>query len=419
MAKIKEIKARQILDSRGIPTIEVDVTLEGGYKGRASVPSGASTGSHEALELRDNNLLMYKGKSVLKPVHVVNEEIAPILIGQDAVEQERIDDIMIRLDGTPNKSRLGANSILAVSLAVACAQANAEGIELFEYLARFSLDTWNKFELPYPMINIINGGKHAPGSSEFQEYMIIPLSEVSFKDRLRIGAEIFYCLKQILMDEGHRTLVGDEGGFSPNLENNKKPLDYIIKAIETAGYKPGKDVSIAIDVASSEFYSDGAYELEGKKMTYAELSAYYAELVKDYPIASIEDPFGEDQFEEWAKFNKEYGSKLQIVGDDLYVTNIERLKKGIEMNASNAILIKPNQIGTLTETLAAIELAMKNGMRAIISHRSGETEDTFIADLVVGMSTGQIKTGSLSRSERVAKYNRLLRIEEYIFSKKL
>lgn len=417
MSKIKNIKARQILDSRGVPTVECDVLLEDGSLGRASVPSGASTGKYEALELRDGDPNNYKGKSVLNVVYNINQEIRSTLLGYDAKDQERIDLLLIRLDGTLNKSRLGANAILAVSLAVARAQAKSEGLELFEYLRPFfNAKQKEAYEMPYPMMNIFNGGKHALGASDFQEYMIIPNIETSFRERLKVGSEVFHTLKSILLQDGFQVLVGDEGGFAPPLKSNTKPLDYIIMAIEKAGYKPGKDVVIAIDVASSELFEKNLYYLksENLKLTYVELMKYYDLLIKNYPIKSIEDPFEQDSFDIWANFNSKYGDFIQIVGDDLYVTNIDRLKRGIETKASNAILIKLNQIGTLTETIAAINLAVKNNMHCIISHRSGETEDTFISDLVVASSVGQIKTGSLSRSERVAKYNRLLRIEEML-----
>ncbi len=419
MAKIKDIRARQILDSRGNPTVECDVILDDGSRGRASVPSGASTGIYEAVELRDGDPSMYHGKSVLRAIHNIHNEIKPALIGLDAANQEIIDHHMLKIDGTSNKSNLGANSILAVSMAVACAQANSEGKELFEYLSKFSPKHDEEFVLPFPMMNVINGGKHALGASDFQEYMIIPSQKTTFRDRLRCGVEIFHMLKQILEKHGYQTTVGDEGGFAPALGSNTKPLDFIIQAIEEAGYKPGIDVFLAIDVASSEFFNEKEYVLatENKRLTSIELIHYYDKLFNQYPIRSIEDPLEQNDFEGWSKFTKEYGSRIQIVGDDLYVTNVKRLKKGIDMHSSNSVLIKLNQIGTLTETIDAINLAHQNGFTAIVSHRSGETEDTFIADLVVAMRTGQIKTGSLSRTERTAKYNRLLRIEEIIFSR--
>ena len=418
MAKIKDIKARQILDSRGNPTIECDVYLEDGSLGRASVPSGASTGEYEAVELRDGDPKIYGGKSVLKAIHNVHEEIKPILIGQEAANQERLDQYMIRIDGTENKSRLGANSILAVSMAIACAQAQSEKKELFKYLEKFSSRQSEPYMLPYAMMNVMNGGKHATGASDFQEYMIIPSQNTSFRDRLRSGAEIFHKLKKILESEGFQTQVGDEGGFAPPLGSNKKPLDYMIRAIEEAGYIPGKDIFLAMDVAASEFFDKNEYVLttENKRLTRVELVHYYEELFNNYPLRSIEDPLEQNDFEGWTNFTRQYGDRIQIVGDDFYVTNVKRLQKGIDLQSSNSILIKLNQIGTLTETINAINLAHENGMTAIVSHRSGETEDTFIADLVVAMRTGQIKTGSISRSERIAKYNRLLRIEEIVLS---
>lgn len=418
MAKIKDIKARQILDSRGNPTIECDVYLEDGSLGRASVPSGASTGEYEAVELRDGDPKTYGGKSVLKAIHNVHEEIKPALIGQEAANQERLDQYMIRIDGTENKSRLGANSILAVSMAIACAQAQSEKKELFKYLGKFSSKQSEPYMLPYAMMNVMNGGKHATGASDFQEYMIIPSQNTSFRDRLRSGAEIFHKLKNILESEGFQTQVGDEGGFAPPLGSNKKPLDYMIRAIEEAGYIPGKDIFLAMDVAASELFDKNEYVLktENKRLTRVELIHYYEELFNNYPLRSIEDPLEQNDFEGWSNFTRQYGDRIQIVGDDFYVTNVKRLQKGIDLHSSNSILIKLNQIGTLTETINAINLAHENGMTAIVSHRSGETEDTFIADLVVAMRTGQIKTGSISRSERIAKYNRLLRIEEIVLS---
>lgn len=416
MAKIKQIKARQILDSRGNPTVECDVILDDGSLGRASVPSGASTGEFEAVELRDGDPKNYGGKSVLRAIKNIHDEIFPALKNQDAANQYRIDQFMIRLDGTPNKGNLGANAILAVSMAVAVAQAKSEKKELYEYLNKFSPHKDQKYELPYAMMNVMNGGKHADGASDFQEYMIIPRQGTSFRDRLRSGAEVFHSLKKLLEAAGFQTQVGDEGGFAPSLGSNSKPLDFMIQAIEKAGYEAGKDVVLGMDVAASEFYVKKDYALtsENKVLTKPELFHYYESLFLRYPIRSIEDPLDQNDFEGWAEFTRKFGDKLQIVGDDLYVTNVQRLQKGIDMKSSNSILIKLNQIGTLSETIDAINLAHKNGMTAVVSHRSGETEDTFIADLVVAMRTGQIKTGSLSRSERIAKYNRLLRIEEMI-----
>ncbi len=418
MAKIKQIKARQILDSRGNPTIECEVTLEDGSCGLASVPSGASKGEYEAIELRDGDPQNYGGKSVLMAVKNVNEEISPALIGLDASNQYRIDQFMIRLDGTTTKSNLGANSILSISMAIAVAQAKSERMELYEYLSRFSDLKNEPFELPYAMMNIMNGGRHAVGASDFQEYMIIPKQGTSFRDRLRCGAEVFHTLKKFLEVNDFQTTVGDEGGFAPAFGSNTKQLDYIMAAVEKSGYKPGKDIVFAIDVAASEFYDKKEYKLtsENKVVTKFELFHYYEEILTKYPVRSIEDPLEQNDFEGWTDFTRRFGNKIQVVGDDLYVTNIKRLEHGIKVNASNSILIKLNQIGTLSETIDAINLAHKHGMSAIISHRSGETEDTFIADLVIAMRTGQIKTGSLSRSERIAKYNRLLRIEEKILS---
>lgn len=418
MSKIKHVKARQILDSRGNPTVECDIILEDGSLGRASVPSGASTGDFEAVELRDGDENMYGGKSVLKAITNINNEITPAIVGQDAANQRRIDQFMIRLDDTPNKSRLGANAILAVSMAVAVAQAKSEGLELFEYLSRFSPWDGKPFEMPYAMMNVMNGGKHAVKSSDFQEYMIIPNQKTSFRDRLRCGAEVFHALKKGLLEHEYQTLVGDEGGFAPSLKSNSEPFEYIVNAIQAAGYEPGRDVFLAMDPAADEFFENKEYLLncENKKLTRVEMIKYYENLISRFPIRSIEDPLEQNDFEGWAEMTRLLGDRIQIVGDDLYATNVQRLQKGIQMRSSNSILIKLNQIGTLSETIDAINLAHQNGMTAIVSHRSGETEDTFIADLVVAMRTGQIKTGSLSRSERVAKYNRLLRIEEKILS---
>jgi enolase len=414
MAKIKEIKARQILDSRGNPTVECDVILEDGSLGRASVPSGASTGEFEALELRDNDPNQFGGKSVLLAIKNIHNEIYPALKGHDAGYQYRLDQIMIRLDGTEDKSRLGANAILAVSMAIAVAEAKSRKLELYQYLNRFSPKSADRYVIPYAMMNVMNGGQHATNASDFQEYMIIPTQKTSFRDRLRCGAEIFQKLKEILKKNNLPTLVGDEGGFAPSLKSNSAPLDFMVQAVEKSGYRLGIDVVFGLDVASSEFYENKHYNLksENKVLTVPELFNFYEDLLNKYPIRSIEDPLDQNDFEGWTKFNQKFGKKFQVVGDDFYVTNIKRLKKGIEMGCSNSILIKLNQIGTLSETLDAINLAHENGMTAVVSHRSGETEDTFIADLTVAMRTGQIKTGSLSRSERIAKYNRLLRIEE-------
>lgn len=418
MAKIKQIKARQILDSRGNPTVECDVILEDGSLGRASVPSGASTGEYEAVELRDGDPKSYGGKSVLRAIRNIHDEISPVLIGQEASNQYRIDQFMIRLDGTENKGNLGANAILAVSMAIAVAESTSEKLELYEYLSKFSPRQNQPYELPYAMMNVMNGGKHANGASDFQEYMIIPKQGTSFRDRLRCGAEVFHSLKKLLSEANFQTQVGDEGGFAPGLGSNSKPLDFMMQAIEKAGYTPAKDVILAMDVAASEFFEKNEYVLssENKRLTRPELFNYYESMLSKYPIRSIEDPLEQNDFEGWAEFTRKFGDKVQIVGDDLYVTNVKRLEQGIKAHASNSILIKLNQIGTLSETIDAINLAHKNGMTAVVSHRSGETEDTFIADLVVAMRTGQIKTGSLSRSERIAKYNRLLRIEEKILA---
>ena len=406
-AEIVEVKAREVLDSRGNPTVEAEVVLDDGTIGRAIVPSGASTGKFEALELRDGDPSRYKGKGVLKAVENVVEVIAPKIIGMNAFDQVLIDGVMLELDGTENKSRLGANAILAVSMAVARAAAEYLGMPLYRYLGGVSSKM-----LPVPFMNVINGGKHADNNLDIQEFMIVPAGAPSFKEALRYGAEVFHTLKKILHERGYVTAVGDEGGFAPSLESNEEAIKVLMEAIEKAGYEPGKDVYIALDCAASSFYEDGKYSVDGKKMTSQELMEYYEKLIERYPIISIEDPFDEEDWEAFAEFHKRVGDKIQIVGDDLYVTNVKRLSKGIEMKATNSILIKLNQIGTVTETLETIDLAKKNNMTYIISHRSGETEDTFIADLAVATGSGMIKTGSLSRSERIAKYNRLLRIEE-------
>ena len=406
MSKIKDIKAREILDSRGNPTVEVDVLLESGVKGRAAVPSGASTGSKEALELRDNDPKRYQGKGVLKAVNNVNTIIKKSLIGLESSNQRQIDETMINLDGTENKTNLGANATLGVSLAVLKATAKEKNIPLYKYFE-------DEISLPRPMMNILNGGAHADNNLDFQEFMIIPNAK-SFKEILRIGSEVFHTLKKVLKENGFNTGVGDEGGFAPNLNTNEEALDMLMKAIEEAGYTPGKDVNFALDVAASEFYEDGIYNLKGanKKLTSNELVDYYQTLIDKYPIISIEDPVDEEDWEGFRKMTEKYGDKIQLVGDDLFVTNIKYLQKGIDNKAGNAILIKLNQIGTFTETLETINLAKENGYKTIISHRSGETEDVIIADLAVALNLGQIKTGSLSRSERTAKYNELLRIEE-------
>ena len=401
--KIKDIIGREILDSRGNPTVEVDVILENGIVGRSSVPSGASTGVREAIELRDGSE-RYLGKGVLKAVNNVNTILRNNLIGMDVTKQEEIDKKMIDLDGTENKSVLGANAILGVSMASLKASAILNNKELYEYVGEGK-------NLPIPMMNILNGGAHADNSLDFQEYMIIPNRD-TIKERVRVGAEIFHSLKSVLKEKGYFTSVGDEGGFAPDLKSNKEGFDVIIQAIKRAGYIPGKDVFLAIDVAASEFYNNGYYKVDNKLLTTNELISFYKELVDTYPIISIEDPVDENDWEGFVKITKELGDKIQLVGDDLFVTNKKCLEKGISMNAGNAILLKVNQIGTITETLETIELAKKHGYKTIISHRSGETEDTTIADLAVGLNLGQIKTGSLSRTDRVAKYNRLIRIEE-------
>lgn len=411
MSKIKAVKAREIMDSRGNPTVEVDVLLANGIVGRAAVPSGASTGENEAVELRDGDKSRYLGKGVLKAVDNVNKIIAKKVTGIDSAKQEKIDMLMIDLDGTPNKARLGANAILGVSLAAAKAAALDQKLPLYKYLGGSKATL-----LPCPMLNILNGGKHADNNVDLQEFMIMPLGAVSFREALRMSAEVFHNLKKVLHDKGLSTAVGDEGGFAPNLSSNEEALQVIMQAIEKAGYKPGKDVYIALDPAASSFYQDGKYILAGEKTDKVKdaqgMVAFYENLVKKYPIISIEDGLAENDWEGFKLLTERIGKKVQIVGDDLFVTNTQFLSRGIEEKAANAILIKVNQIGSLTETIATINMAKKANFTAIVSHRSGETEDTTIADLVVGMNTGQIKTGSTSRSERIAKYNQLLRIEE-------
>ena len=411
MSNIKDIKAREILDSRGNPTVEVDVILENGIIGRASIPSGASTGSKEALELRDNDQTRYMGKGVLKAVDNINNVLKKALIGMNPSDQRKIDTTLIKLDGTENKGKYGANAILGISLANLKAAALDNNKLLFEYVG-------NEYSMPKAMMNILNGGAHADNGLDFQEFMIIPEGE-TFKKRLQIGSEVFHNLKKVLNQAGYHTGVGDEGGFAPDLNTNEEALDLLIKAIKAAGYIPGKDVNFAIDVAASEFYKDGFYNLAGAhlKLTTDELIDYYQTLLDKYPIISIEDPVDENDWKGFQKMTERYGDKLQLVGDDLFVTNQKYLQKGIDMHAGNAILIKINQIGTITETLDTIKLAQKNGYKTIISHRSGETEDTSIADLAVGLNLGQIKTGSLSRTDRTCKYNQLLRIEEVINEK--
>ena len=410
MFNIEKIHARQIMDSRGNPTIECDITLIGGAFGRASVPSGASTGSFEALELRDGGNT-YMGKGVSKAVYNVNEIIAPALVGMNGENQTEIDEKMLALDGTQNKDKLGANAILSVSLAVAHAVANAKKIPLYKHLANI-FGNPNPCVLPRPMMNIINGGQHADNGLDAQEFMIIPNGAQNEETAIRMGSEIFHNLKSILKKSGHSTNVGDEGGFAPNFNTCYEALDTIVKAIRAAGYEPGKEVSIGLDVASSEFYKDGIYHFEGQNKTADEMIAFYKDLISRYPVISIEDGLQEEDWQNWKKLNDAIGEKCQLVGDDLFVTNPIRLKLGIENGSANAILIKVNQIGTLTETLRAIKMAQNANYGVIVSHRSGETEDTTIADLAVATNAGQIKTGSMSRTDRMAKYNQLIRIEE-------
>ena len=407
MASIEAIGAREILDSRGNPTVEVEVILEDGTFERAAVPSGASTGAFEAVERRDGDKGRYQGKGVQDAVDAVNDIIAPELIDEDASDQRRIDEIMIELDGTPNKGKLGANAILGVSLAVAKAAAESAGLPLYRYLGGP-----NAHILPVPMMNILNGGSHADTNVDIQEFMIAPLGAPTFRDALRWGAEVYHTLKAVIKERGLSTGLGDEGGFAPNLSSNAAALDLIIEAIEKAGFKPGTDVALALDVASSEFFKDGLYQFEGEGRSTDYMVSYYEKLIRDYPLVSIEDPLSEDEWDAWTALTAEIGDRVQLVGDDLFVTNPERLRKGIELHAANALLVKVNQIGSLTETLDAVEEAHRNGYRTMTSHRSGETEDTTIADLAVATNSGQIKTGAPARSERVAKYNQLLRIEE-------
>ena len=408
LAIIESIYGREILDSRGNPTVEVELEYEGGMV-RAAVPSGASTGQFEAVELRDGDKGRYQGKGVLKAVKAVNDIIAPELVGFDTVEQRSIDAAMMDLDGTPNKGKLGANAILGVSLAVAKASAEDAGLELFEYLGGP-----NAHVLPVPMMNILNGGSHADSNVDIQEFMIAPIGAETFAEALRMGAEVYHCLKSVLKDKGLATGLGDEGGFAPNLESNAEALDLILVAIEKAGYKPGKDVALALDVASSEFYENGKYNFEGEARDAAYMEKYYEELIEKYPIVSIEDPLNEEAWEDWQKLTAAIGDKVQLVGDDLFVTNPERLERGVKEGVANALLVKVNQIGSLTETLEAIEMAHRAGFHTMTSHRSGETEDTTIAHLAVASNAGQIKTGAPARTERVAKYNELLRIEDML-----
>jgi len=413
MSTIVEVRAREILDSRGNPTVEVDVVLENNIVGRAAVPSGASTGEHEALELRDKDAKRYLGKGVLNAVKNVNEVIAPEIVGMEAREQVAIDQTMLALDGTETKSKLGANAILAVSLAVCKAAAQASNLPLFQYLGGVSART-----LPVPMMNIINGGAHADNNVDLQEFMVMPVGAKSFAEGLRMGAEIFHNLKSVLKKKNYNTAVGDEGGFAPDLKSNEEALQVIMQAIEAAGYKPGEQIVIALDPASSEFYNKQTkkYDLksENRSLSSEEMIEYYANLKSKYPIVSIEDGLAEDDWDGWKKFTEQHGRALQLVGDDLFVTNTKRLKQGIEKGIGNSILVKVNQIGSLTETLAAIDMAHRAGYTAVISHRSGETEDTTIADIAVATNAGQIKTGSASRTDRICKYNQLLRIEEML-----
>jgi enolase len=407
VASIEAVGAREILDSRGNPTVEVEVVLDDGTFARAGVPSGASTGAFEAVERRDGDKSRYLGKGVEGAVNAVIDEIAPELLGFEAEDQRLIDQALIELDGTPNKGKLGANAILGVSLAVAKAAAKSSGLDLYRYVGGP-----NAHVLPVPMMNILNGGSHADSNVDIQEFMVAPIGATSFREALRTGAEVYHSLKSVLKSKGLATGLGDEGGFAPNLPSNRDALDLILVAIEQAGFKPGVDVGLALDVAATEFFKDGAYQFEGKATSSDEIIAYYKQLVADYPLVSIEDPLSEDEWAAWSQLVSEVGDKVQIVGDDLFVTNPERLAKGIELKAANSLLVKLNQIGTLTETLDAVELAQRNGFTAMVSHRSGETEDTTIADLSVAVNAGQIKTGAPARGERINKYNQLLRIEE-------
>jgi enolase len=407
VAVIEQVGAREILDSRGNPTVEVEVALDDGTLARAAVPSGASTGEHEAVELRDGDMSRYGGKGVERAVAAVLDEIGPDLVGLEAVDQRIVDQKLVDLDGTPDKGRLGANAILGVSLAVAKAAAESAELELFRYLGGP-----NAHVLPVPMLNILNGGAHADTEVDIQEFMIAPIGAETFREALRWGTEVYHSLKSVLKGRGLATGLGDEGGFAPSLTSNREALDLILVAIEKAGYVPGRDVALALDVAATEFYSDGAYTFEGNKKSAEQLIGYYTELVNDYPLVSIEDALSEDDWDGWVRLTSELGDKVQLVGDDLFVTNPDRLEEGITRRAANALLVKVNQIGTLSETLDAIALATSYGYKSMMSHRSGETEDTFIADLAVATGVGQIKTGAPARGERIAKYNQLLRIEE-------
>ncbi len=410
MERIEIVAAREILDSRGNPTIEVEVGLSDGAFGYAAVPSGASTGEHEALELRDKSKKRYLGKGVERAVKNVNDVIGPAILDMDPADQRLIDKVLIELDGTPNKSKLGANAILGVSLAVARAAADMLGLPLYKYIGGA-----NACRLPMPMMNIMNGGLHAGNNVDLQEFMIMPVGGKTFKEALRIGAEVFHALAAVLKDKGFSTAVGDEGGFAPDLKSNEQAIEMVLEGIKRAGYKPGKDVTLALDPATSSLYKNGKYvffKSDGSEKSSSQMIAFWEDWVNRYPIFSIEDGLAEDDWSNWQAMTKKMGDRIQIVGDDLFVTNTERITRGIKEKSANAVLIKLNQIGTLTETLDAIQMAHKAGWRAVVSHRSGETEDTFIADLAVAMNTGQIKTGSLCRSERVCKYNQLLRIEE-------
>ena len=407
MASIEAVGAREILDSRGNPTVEVEVALDDGTTARAAVPSGASTGAFEAVERRDGDKKRYLGKGVEQAVDAVLEEIAPRLLGFDAADQRLVDQEMLSLDGTDNKGKIGANAILGVSLAVARAAADSAGLPLYRYVGGP-----NAHLLPVPMMNILNGGSHADSNVDIQEFMIAPIGAASFREALRWGAEVYHALKSVLKERGLATGLGDEGGFAPNLDSNRAALDLILVAIDKAGYTAGRDIALALDVAASEFFSDGSYTFEGEQKTAAQMTAYYADLVASYPLVSIEDPLDEDDWAGWAAITSELGDKVQLVGDDLFVTNPTRLQRGIDSATANALLVKVNQIGSLTETLDAVELAQRSGYRCMMSHRSGETEDVTIADLAVATNCGQIKTGAPARSERVAKYNQLLRIEQ-------
>lgn len=409
---ISNIHARQILDSRGNPTVEVDVETESGHKGRAAVPSGASTGIHEAVELRDGDKSNYLGKSVHKAIHNVNEKIFNELVGYDVREQEAIDQVMLVLDGTDNKSNLGANAMLAVSMAVAKAAASSSKLPLYRYIGGVNAKT-----LPVPMMNILNGGAHADNSIDFQEFMIMPTNATSFSESLRMGVEVFHALKDVLKSAGYSTNVGDEGGFAPNIKSNEEAIEFVLKSIEKAGYKPGQDIFIAMDAASSELWNEKEqayifHKSDNKKLTSDQMAAYWADWCQKYPIVSIEDGMAEDDWAGWKLLTEKIGNKVQIVGDDLFVTNVKRLKQGIDSQTANSILVKVNQIGTISETIAAVRMAQNAGYNSVMSHRSGETEDSTIADLSVALNCGQIKTGSASRSDRMAKYNQLLRIEE-------